>query len=534
MKVVLELAHQGKLVLRRPIEHGTLAVGRNPDCDLSIPDDGVAPVQCVVQRAGTEVTLVNRGAQGTRVGEEVVQETLRLADGDRIGLGQLVATVRFLHEESSARTRSLTPEEARASAPLAVTVPEAQPGQRWHFDQGELRVGTDPSNDIVLADPFASGFHARLWLEHGRCMVSDLNSRNGVFVRGQKIREGEVPAGAQVKLGKTILMVTAEGSEASSEPALDWRLVGSSPAIEAVRDLIYRVAEADAPVLITGETGTGKEVVARLLVEVSPRAGRPLVTLNCGALSPTLVASELYGHERGAFTGAVARRQGAYAAAHRGTLFLDEIGELPVELQPQLLRAIETGEVRAVGATETTRVDVRVLAATNRRLELEIAAGRFREDLYHRLNVLTVALPPLRERPEDILELAAYFLATFAPPHSEVSLAADARAALLQHRWPGNVRELRNVIQRAVLMRRRDLLAASDFVLAPSVFATADAPAAGRTLGEIERDAIVSALRRHAGNKKEAATALGISRSTVHRKIEELGIDIDAVLRRDP
>ncbi|MBI3180441.1 MAG: sigma 54-interacting transcriptional regulator [Deltaproteobacteria bacterium] len=531
MKVVLELAHAGRVVLRRPIEHGALLVGRNPECDLNIPDESVAPEQCLVQRAGPNVTLVNRGPSGTQVGEEIVHEALQLADGDRITLGHLAATVRFVHEEAPAsRTRSLAPERAGSDTPLWVSAPDAHPGKRWSLSASELRVGSDLENDIVLADPFASAFHARFWLENGRCMVGDAGSHNGVFVRGHKIREGEVPLAAQVRLGKTILMVTAESSSASFEPTLDWRLVGSSPASEAVRDLVYRVAETDAPVLITGETGTGKEVVARLLVEVSPRAGRPFVPLNCGALSPNLVASELYGHERGAFTGAVARHQGAFAAAHGGTLFLDEIGELPLELQPQLLRAIETGEVRAVGSSETSRVNVRVVAATHRKLEEDVAAGRFREDLYHRLNVLTLTLPPLRERQQDILELADYFVALFAPAQSAVTLGDDAKALLVRHPWPGNVRELRNVIQRAVLMRRQDVLSASDLVFAPSA-ASGQPSATGRTLGEIEREAIIAALRRHAGNKKETAAALGISRSTVHRKIEELGIDIDAVLR---
>jgi DNA-binding NtrC family response regulator len=295
---------------------------------------------------------------------------------------------------------------------------------------------------------------------------------------------------------------------------------------------VRRLATAAAPVLVTGETGTGKEVVARQIAELGPRAAQPFIALNCGSLSRNLIESELFGHERGAFTGAVQRKEGAFEAAHRGTLFLDEVGELPAELQPQLLRVLESGEVRRVGSTEAFAVDVRVIAATNRDLAAEVMRGAFREDLFHRLHVLTLELPPLRARGDDVKLLAQYFLEGFAPPGQRLSFSPAALAKLSAHVWPGNVRELRNVVQRAVLLRRGDVVDAEDVTFPPSTLASrveTESAVSGRTLQEIEKAAIVAELRRFKGNKKEAAAALGVSRSTIHRKIDEYAIDADGL-----
>jgi transcriptional regulator with AAA-type ATPase domain len=524
MRIGLDLSHNGRTMLWRPLEPGCQVVGSNPECDLCIPDDQLPPVQCVIERRGNSVTLTNRHPGGTRVGDELFREPASLANDDVIYLGPVTARVQFIADVRGARTRTLVPERVPAPVSYEVSAPDARPGERWAADSG-VAIGSDESNDLVLDDPFVSSFHARISVEDGRCVVRDLGSRNGVFVAERKLREGEVPPGAQVRVGRTVLVVTAAGPLRDPDPVP--RLVGDSPAIHHVRQLIRRIATSDAPVLITGETGTGKEVVARLLAEHSPRAARPFVVLNCGSLSRNLIESELFGHEKGAFTGAVVRKTGAFEAANHGTLFLDEIGELPVEVQPQLLRVLETGEVRRVGSTEVFHVDVRVLAATNRKLGREVAAGTFREDLFHRLHVLSIELPPLAQRDDDLIELADYFVSQFAPDGKKLALTRSAIERLQSHTWPGNVRELRNVLQRAVLLRRGERLDARDITFTPSTLAsrveTASATS-NRTLQEIERDAILAELRRLDGNKKEAAAALGISRSTIHRKIEEYRI----------
>ena len=532
MRIGLALSVHGDIMLWRPIDPGFTVIGSNPECDLCLPVDGVAPVHCVLRRDD------NRHPEGTRVGAQMVSASLQLARGDVLHLGPVEGLVEFKDSElAGSRTRTLEVVGERRPSELFLTAPSALPQKSWALSAIGISVGVDPGNDLVLDDPFVSSFHARFTLEGGRCIVRDLTSRNGVFVGEQKIREGEVPTGVAVRLGKTTFVVVRSTDLATTGPAeteSDGPLVGISRDIARVREVTSRLAEAAAAVLILGETGTGKEVVARLLHDQSPRAARPFVAINCGSLSRELVESELFGHERGAFTGAVTQKIGAFEAAHRGTLFLDEVGELPLALQPQLLRVLETGEVRRVGSTEPFAVDVRIVAATNRRLEHEVAAGRFREDLYHRLHVLTVELPPLRERDGDIEALARHFLDVFAAPGHPLLLTPAAQSRLAGQPWPGNVRELRNVIQRAVLLRHHDIIDADDITFTPSTLATrvqTESATSGRTLLEIERDAIIAELRRQGGNKKEAATALGVSRSTIHRKIEELEIDVEQVLR---
>jgi len=519
-------------MLFRPLEGTTLTVGANPECDLCLPVEGVAPVHAVLRRDGTGIYVTNKAAAGTGVNEESVTDERKLADGDRLGFAGIVARLRLQSdEESHGRTRTLELGSSQVEPSFFLTVPDIYPGRRFVIDTRGVAVGGDPTNDVVIADPFVSSFHARFVLEGNRCFVRDLNSRNGVFVGEQKLREGEVRPGLPVRLGKTQVMVStaAQGHDAGVQ------LVGKSEEIVRLRELVGRVAVTEAPVLVLGDTGTGKEVVARLIAERSRRRDKAFVAINCGSLSKTLIESELFGHERGAFTGAVGLKQGAFEAAHRGTLFLDEIGELPLDLQPQLLRVLETGEIRRVGSTQTFRVDVRLVAATNRDLAIEVQAGRFREDLYHRLHVVAVRLPSLSERAGDVTVLATHFLNHFAPPEEGVSLSAEAMTRLVNHTWPGNVRELRNVLQRAVLLRRGNVIEATDITFPASTLTsrvqTASATSS-RTLFEIERDAIVAELRRHGGGKREAADALGVSRSTIHRKIEEYGIDVDAVLKQ--
>ncbi|HCK93766.1 MAG TPA: sigma-54-dependent Fis family transcriptional regulator [Gammaproteobacteria bacterium] len=310
-------------------------------------------------------------------------------------------------------------------------------------------------------------------------------------------------------------------------------LVGTSRGIIRVRELMGQVADKDVNVLITGESGTGKEVVARNLHFHSYRRHKPFVPVNCGAIPAELLESELFGHEKGAFTGAAQQKAGAFETADGGTLFLDELGELPLDMQPKLLRVLENNEVRRLGSSKSFQVDVRVIAATNRRLEEEVAAGRFREDLLHRLNIVQIELPPLRKRAGDIGLLAQYFVEAFSPSGESVVLSEGATRRLEEHLWPGNIRELRNIIQRAVLMRLGESIEAEDITFPASTLASrveVSEAVSSRTLAEIEREAIRDELIRHQGNKKEAAKALGVSRSTIHRKIEEYQIELKPIL----
>ena len=295
--------------------------------------------------------------------------------------------------------------------------------------------------------------------------------------------------------------------------AVDTGLVGSSAAMAAVRDRIARVAASDAPVLVTGESGTGKELVARALHAASPRAGGPLVVVNCAAIPPALVESELFGHVRGAFTDARTDHTGLFASAHGGTLFLDEVAELPLGVQPKLLRALQEHAIRPVGAATELAVDARVVAATNRDLDAMVAAGTFREDLYYRVHVLQVALPPLRARGGDVLELARHFLRDHA-------LAPDAAAALVAHGWPGNVRELESALVHALALAAEQPITR---VHLPDRIAQSRSPIHDGqlvTLAELERRHVAWVLERVGGNKAAAARILGIERKTLYRMLE--------------
>ncbi|MDD4701481.1 MAG: sigma-54 dependent transcriptional regulator [Desulfovibrio sp.] len=311
-------------------------------------------------------------------------------------------------------------------------------------------------------------------------------------------------------------------------------IIGRSSAIASMQEVIDTVAPTEAIVLITGESGTGKELVARALHGHSSRADKTFVTVNCAALAENLLESELFGHEKGSFTGAERRREGRFAQAHGGTLFLDEVGEMPLAIQAKLLRALQQGEVQRVGSDTQLTVDVRVLAATNRDLRQEVAHKRFREDLFFRLNVISVEVPPLRERAEDIPLLAAHFLEGFASRNRKVvrGFSPQALDTMLRYSWPGNVRELENAVERAVILSHGDLITEREL---PSMLycavqdalrpAESDASLAGLPLDAVERRAIEETLRQAGDNKSEAARRLGITRATLHNKLRKYGLE---------
>ena len=324
----------------------------------------------------------------------------------------------------------------------------------------------------------------------------------------------------------------------------EWRfenLIGSGTSMARVFETVRKVAETDLSVLVRGESGTGKELVAQALHQRSARRGRPFIAVNCAAISRELVESELFGHEKGAFTGADARRTGKFEAAHGGTIFLDEIGDMSLETQAKVLRVLEDRKLERVGGNQAVEVDVRVVAATHRDLERECKAGRFREDLYYRLKVAQVELPPLRERAEDLPALANHFLEQLAERlgRPKKPLAAEALARLARHPWPGNVRELRNAIEQAAVLAATDTIQASDLRLPEKMPSGMPVPAAAldtnRPFAEAKRDCIadfernylLTALRENGGNVSRTAAAIGMVRQSLQQKIRELGLRTD-------
>ncbi|HVQ27280.1 MAG TPA: sigma 54-interacting transcriptional regulator, partial [Planctomycetota bacterium] len=361
-------------------------------------------------------------------------------------------TILYLHERPVAI-------ELRAFALEVVAGPDS--GRSLAGRKRSVLLGTHPSSDVCLTDPHVSRLHARIDVEERDYVLADLGSTNGTRVGGVRVRQVCLEDGSEIELGATRLRFRVLDEPFRVELAQDEvfeGLIGRTPAMRELFALCARVAPTDATVLLQGETGTGKELVARALHQRSLRRDKPMVVFDCGAVPPTLIESELFGHERGAFTGAVAARSGVFERADGGTLFLDELGELTPDLQPKLLRVLETGELTRVGGEAPRKVDVRVVAATHRDLAAMISEGRFRADLYYRLAVIRLTIPPLRERREDVPLLAARFAREVLGEVPRGPQAAGKRIPeetleavfedLRHHDWPGNVRELRNVVER--------------------------------------------------------------------------------------
>jgi DNA-binding NtrC family response regulator len=389
--------------------------------------------------------------------------------------------------------------------------------RRVPLTQDRVVVGTSSTADVVVHDPTVSSRHCGLSVLGDGVVIEDLGSRNGTFVGSARIREAWGRAGTAVSIGhSTLVVAVADAREAPHSPgdALHG-VAGGSIVMRRLADQVRRLARHALPVLVAGESGTGKELIARALHMEGPRRTRPFVAINVTALPRDLVESELFGHERGSFTGAHARRLGAFAEAEGGTLFLDEVGDLPLDAQPKLLRALDGYEVRRVGASGAgSRADVRVVAATHAPLEQRVTAGEFRRDLFHRLECFVIHVPPLRDRRGDIAAIARELLRQIAPQVGPRALTTPALARLASHDWPGNVRELRNVLCRAADGTvRAGAIDAGDIDLA----IRRDRPP--RLCG-LTPDAARALLREHGGNLSASARAAGMPRTTFRKLLE--------------
>ncbi len=411
------------------------------------------------------------------------------------------------------------------------------------FEGDRCRLGSHPANDLALNDPQVSRFHCELSPGKGGWRVVDSGSLNGTSVGGVRVRDADLPRPeCRLELGGSVLRVRELGPSAEANVPV-WpsfgALYGTSLVMRRLFGVLDRVARSDANVLLEGESGTGKELVATEIVRRGPRADRPFVIVDCGAIAPTLIESELFGHAKGSFTGATVDRVGAFEAADGGTLFLDEIGELPLEMQPKLLRAIEAREVRRVGENRARKIDVRIIAATNRRLEREVNKTRFREDLYFRLSVVTVRVPPLRERVDDLTMLVHVFLEQLGASEAERLFTPEVTADLARYDWPGNVRELRNYVERTVVLEAASPASrARESVLPPAAGAPAATPAAGapadlevpfrlakEQLVDGFEHAYLSALVAWAqGNISRAARKAGLDRMYLYRLMQKHGL----------
>ena len=407
-------------------------------------------------------------------------------------------------------------------------------GAKDHPLEGEHWViGSNPRCDIVISDPYVSHVHCSLERRDGVLIVRDEGSRNGTRINGNPVEVAELRLGSYICVGRTNLVAIGKSSS-TPVPALE-ALRGSDPEFRATIETALRVATSDCNVLVVGETGTGKDLISRAIHEASHRADERFVAVNCGAIPRELIGSELFGHDKGAFTGAHADRQGYFSEANRGTLFLDEIAELPIELQPNLLRAIETKRVRRVGGSNEVAVDVRIVAATNRIENLGSDGSRLRVDLYHRLATVVLMLPPLRDRMADVPVLVSAMLEDLAPEYGEKHVSEAAWKTLTSYGWPGNVRELRQAVARAAALGGHDLEPRdffTDTTIASRARATTlleDEPGNLTPYQLMLRSSMLQALQAH-GTIRAAASHLGIPKSTFADKAKTWGL----VPRRKP
>jgi DNA-binding NtrC family response regulator/pSer/pThr/pTyr-binding forkhead associated (FHA) protein len=531
-------------VLRTPLHGQSVTVGRSVANDIAIPDDALPSFLCSFEPAGQgRYRVVDRGGGGVVMnGRTVIDEPV--VDGATFRFGALTARFSRGADDAGAAAASAgqrtgilrTRADGRLTrTDLRLRLPGALGGGSHEIPPLGLRIGALPDNDLVLDDGFVSSFHAQLFLRGERLIVRDLDSTNGTFVNGVRVVEAEVPVGAELRFGKTAMK--AEGKDVDVDVVGADKAVGKGPwrcgelttadaGFARTFSLIEKVAPHDASVCIFGETGTGKELVAHALHKLSGRRAGPFVPLNCAAFPEELIESELFGHEKGAFTGADRQRKGAFEEADKGTLFLDEIGELPIEMQAKLLRVLETRAVRRLGGRGDIPIDVRIVCATHRDLAQHVRDGRFREDLLHRIYVIPVKLPSLRDRPVDVVHLARHFAKAMSPTQTP-TFSSAAEQKLRQHPFPGNVRELRNVVQRAIIMGDGKTIDAEDVAFIPVTLAEQKDGASlyrkGMTMEEVEKTAIAAALAAH-GSLGEAARALGVAKTTLWRKATAFGL----------
>jgi len=508
-------------------------VGRADTCDILVPGTHVSRTHIVIDHRDGQFTIRDRSRHGTEVNGERIDSIAMLAEGDEIKVGEyrLVFTREIEAAAPTARVLSANPPNVQLVAvdegivvERLVLVVEAGPaeGAQLALKRALSKVGgPSGSAHVIIEDVDLCAHHFSLEVVRGRAMITP--AEGAVILDGERLSQRmPVYRGEPVRVGETVFRLETEVVNDQSLRGSFGEMVGEAEVTRRMFGVLRRMAAHNAPVLLFGESGTGKELAAKGLHANSKRTEEPFVALNCGAIGEALFESELFGHEKGAFTGASQRRDGAFHRADKGTLFLDEIGEIPEACQAKLLRTLESGEVRRVGGSEIQYPDVRVVVATNKNLEEMVAAGTFRKDLFFRLAVLAVRIPPLRDRMED-LELLCRVICRVLGPDTRVS--DEAMELLRTHAFPGNVRELRNVLTRAVVLGG-PVIHPQAVSFSPWGFeGVPETPASLDALEEAERKVLVDSLMRHEGNRSAVARELNIARSTLLYKMRKLGVD---------
>lgn len=538
MDAELLVYHKGKKVFRVPVNKEEFRIGKYRRNDLILQGSSIAAEHALIRRTHKQYVIKSLGDFPLYLNEKE-GVSFDLSHRDKIifedwkiefCLPQLLAT-----SEVSGSTKHLPGfvKEGCGDVKPHLLIQDSQNKASFHrMTKRDLFIGSARSCDIVLRDEYVSKKHLYVARRERSVYVKDLNSTNGTYVDGVKIQEASFYKECEIKIGHTkikIQFVAKNGSEkplseGSSLPQVVF--LGESFVAQKIKNHVAKIAKQNVPVLIQGESGSGKEVVAQLIHDNSERKHKPFVVINCGALSSQLIESELFGHEKGAFTGAEQKRIGVFEQAHEGTLFLDEIAELPLEQQAKLLRVLECQKVRRVGAQNEVEVNVRVVSATHKNLFDLVRRGLFREDLFFRLCVFPVELPALRDRKEDLKLLVPFLLKKQKVQHCE--LTQEAWQKLYDYQWPGNVRELKNVLLRALALKTAECIQACDIQFySIQSFEKEEVASLALPLPkkkQKEKDLILWALKESLGDKSKAAKLLGMGRSTIFRKIKEYKI----------
>ena len=576
MQIGLVISRGGDDLLIEPFSGRRLTVGRHFSNDVTLPDPTVSRRHFEIRRsAGDDGDSYELLSLSEAVSPSEVSSTRPLTVGERVRCGSFDLRLEPFDRDAasvstagSGRGGTAVLDREGENESLAVRCRVGGKLIRRALEGDSFTVGARDGNDLVIeGDDFVSGFHLRLLRRADGWWASDLGSTNGTLLNGTPVVEARLSVGSVVTVGKTEIEVVSDAAGAGERVA---GIVWADESMGRLLEKVRAVAATDEPVLIQGESGTGKELLARAVHELSARSAREMFVLNCSAVSQELFESELFGHEKGAFTGSAGAKRGLFEDAHRSSIFLDEIGDMSIQLQPKLLRAIEYGEVRRVGANRPVRVDVRVISATNQDLRARVREGAFRRDLYYRLRGFVLEVPLLRERRADILPLAEHFLRAMSMAVGRPRRLSDAaRARLERHDWPGNVRELRQVVRNAAILARGETVGEGDIEFADedlTAAATSGAASTGRIAGGVgertgrvvpggpgtseipdslgspegskrsgpgdrsevlpsRKGDIIRALSEHGWNKTKAAEALGIARSTLRRRMARYGLD---------
>ncbi len=529
----------GKTIAQEWLGDSPLIIGRSKSASIRLMDKDISRVHCKIEPSQGAVVVTDSSTNGTFVNGERISSKKVLC-GDRIAVGGWVLELKdaidegegqdgkthlSCQEQTGVFTFDPTKEEVITSE-IVLAVKEAD-GTDYErsFAASKIIIGSGKSSDFSVTDQFASRCHARIESGPSGIYLIDLNSTNGTIFEGKKIELQKLGDVGYFTVGRTKIHFSVRLKKNKVCPIRSHRfgaMTGTTRAMRVVFSVIEKAAPSDAPVCITGESGTGKELVAREIHALSERVNRPFVAVNCAAIPPNMIESQLFGHERGSFTGATERHAGFFEQAMGGSIFLDEIGDMPLELQGRLLRVLETGMVRRLGAKSEIPVNARLICATNKDLKRMSSEGYFRQDLFFRIYVVPISLPALRDRRADIEPLAKQFLEEASPNGARLTLTKAAIKKLCSHEWYGNVRELKNTIIRAVAMRSGDEIDESgiEFISVECVYSN------DNNFNENERAYLINNIKDCRGNITLAAKQMGIARTTLQSKLKKLKIKL--------